>query len=179
MAETTPRKDGATGGKGPPAPTRAEGMTPEVARARDPFFPLRGRWNRMFDELMKDFPSFPSLASFPAFSEWGKGGFPSLDMREKDEEILVTAEVPGVAAEELDVRIEGKLLTIRGEKTQETEAKEGEPHRVERVYGSFERQVVLPSPIDAEKVTAVFKDGVLTLHLPKRPEAKARKIQIG
>ena len=175
MAQRTSTKD--NGGKAS-VPMRAEEGQATMPSAWDPFFPLRGRWNRMFDEFMREMPSFPALAEFPALADWSRGGFPSLDVREQEKVVVVRAEVPGVAAADLDVNLAGKMLTIQGEKKQEKQDGEGDAHRVERYFGSFRRQVMLPCEVDPETVKAEFEDGVLTLTLPKQPGSEAHKIPI-
>jgi HSP20 family protein len=104
---------------------------------------------------------------------------PPVDIFENDQhEIVLKAELPGISREDIDLRVENNLLTIRGERKREQETKQESYHRVERVYGSFSRSFSLPSTIDTEKVGAEFKDGVLTVVLPARDEAKPRQIQV-
>lgn len=107
--------------------------------------------------------------------EWA----PPVDIFENgDQEIVLRAELPGVAKDDIDVRVENNTLTLRGERKRETEVKQEQYHRVERVYGTFSRSFSLPSRIDSEKVRADFKDGVLTITLPVREEAKPRQISV-
>lgn len=107
--------------------------------------------------------------------EWA----PPVDIFENgDQEIVLRAELPGVAKEDIDVRVENNTLTLRGERKRETEVKQEQYHRVERVYGAFSRSFSLPSRIDSDKVRADFKDGVLTITLPVREEAKPRQISV-
>ena len=103
---------------------------------------------------------------------------PRVDVVESEDAVTVTAELPGVKPEEVELTVEGDMLTLRGEKREEKEQKEKNYHRVERRYGSFTRSIHLPSSVDAEKVSAHAKDGVLTIEIPKREDAKPRKIQI-
>jgi HSP20 family protein len=104
---------------------------------------------------------------------------PPVDIFENDQhEIVLKAELPGISREDIDIRVENNLLTIRGERKREQETKQESYHRVERVYGSFSRSFSLPSTINTEKVGAEFKDGVLTVVLPAREEAKPRQIQV-
>ena len=118
---------------------------------------------------------FWSSASEPfGLAEWA----PALDVSETDEAILVRAEIPGIDPKELDIAVVGDTLTIRGEKKDETREKGHNYHRVERRYGSFTRSLTLPAPVDAEKVTAKAHAGVLKIRLPKKEEAKARRIEI-
>ncbi len=104
---------------------------------------------------------------------------PPVDIFENDKhEIVLTAELPGMSREDLDIRVENNTLTIRGERKREQEAKQESYHRVERFYGAFSRSFSLPSTVNTEKVKADFKDGVLTVTLPTREEAKPRQIQV-
>jgi HSP20 family protein len=111
-----------------------------------------------------------------------KGGdwTPPVDIFEnKEHEIVLRAELPGLKREDIDIRVENNTLTLRGERKQET--KEGSTdnyHRVERSYGSFSRSFSLPTTVNTEKVSATFADGVLTITLPTREEAKPRQIQV-
>lgn len=103
---------------------------------------------------------------------------PVLDVTETDENVIVKAEVPGIDVKDLDISITGGVLTIKGEKHEEQEEKDKQFHRVERSYGAFTRAVDLPETVDPEKVKAECQDGVLTITLAKKPEAKARQVQI-
>lgn len=103
---------------------------------------------------------------------------PPLDISETKDAILVHLEVPGLEPSELEISIKEDTLAIRGEKKSEKEEKGKSFHRVERSYGSFYRTVHLPSDIDGEKVKATYKNGVVEIHLVKKPEAQKREIQI-
>jgi HSP20 family protein len=103
---------------------------------------------------------------------------PAVDIAEKEDEIEVHAELPGVKPEEVTVSADEDTLTIRGEKKLEREDKNTNWHMMERSYGSFTRVLSLPAPVDASSAKASYKDGVLTIILPKRPEAQARKVEI-
>jgi HSP20 family protein len=119
-------------------------------------------------------------------SDWptpaGSGSWmPAINVEESGDELVVTAEVPGMNPNEIDVEIENNILTIRGEKSEEH--REGDDkkryHVWERRYGSFERSFTLPRSVSTEAVEADYRDGVLRIRLPKAAEAKSRKIQIG
>jgi HSP20 family protein len=104
---------------------------------------------------------------------------PSVDIYETDNHTLVLkAELPDVAREDIDLRVENNTLTIQGSKKMDKEVKEQQYHRVERVYGNFTRTFTLPPAVDAGKIGAEFKNGVLTITLPLREEAKPRQIQV-
>jgi len=104
---------------------------------------------------------------------------PPVDIYENDQhEIVLRAELPGLKREDLDIRVENNTLTLRGDRKRDTEVKQESYHRVERVYGAFSRSFSLPSTVNAEQVSAEFRDGVLTVVLPPREEAKPRQIQV-
>jgi len=104
---------------------------------------------------------------------------PLVDIYENDRhELLIKAEMPGMKREDIDIKVENNTLTIRGERRRESEVREEQYHRVERSYGSFSRSFSLPSTVDSEKVSAEYKDGVLTILLPTREEAKPRQVAV-
>ena len=104
---------------------------------------------------------------------------PPVDIYENDQhEIVLRAELPGLKREDLDIRVENNTLTLRGERKHDAEVKQESYHRVERAYGAFSRSFSLPTTVNPEGVTATFADGVLTITLPMREEAKPRQIQV-
>ncbi len=103
---------------------------------------------------------------------------PPVDIFERNDQLVIRAEVPGVAMEDMDVRIENGVLTLHGERKQETEVKEENAHRMERVYGRFTRSFSLPTTVDAARVTATYKDGILEVSVPKVETAKPKQIEI-
>ncbi len=105
---------------------------------------------------------------------------PAVNVEESADELLLTAELPGMPEEDVNVNIENNILTIRGEKREaHDETDEGGRYHVsERRYGSFHRRFTLPWSVDAEAIRADFEDGLLTVRLPKAPEAKSRTIEI-
>lgn len=109
------------------------------------------------------------------FAEWS----PTVDIEENDDNYLIVADVPGVEKKDIDVRLENSVLSISGEKKVEKETGKGtKSHRSERFCGSFSRRFTLPTAIRADKVGASYKDGVLSLTIPKAEEAKAKAIDI-
>lgn len=104
---------------------------------------------------------------------------PAVEISETDTEILVTAELPGIRRENVDIEIENNVLSLSGEKQEEREEKKKETYVYERSYGSFRRSFTLPAPVDEENVKAEFSDGVLRIHLPKLHKSHGRKISIG
>jgi HSP20 family protein len=117
------------------------------------------------------------------FADNGEGWFagrpiPSLDLSETADSVQVRMDVPGVKAADLDIQINGSLLTISGKREEEKEEKDRMYHRIERTSGSFSRTVTLPCAVDEAKVDAQYRDGILTVAMPKTPEAKAHKIKV-
>jgi HSP20 family protein len=109
----------------------------------------------------------------------GRNAFsPAVDVVEDKEAMVVRAELPGLKREEVDVSIDGNVLTLRGERKFEREEEGKRYHHVERSYGSFVRCFQLPTTVDAEKIDAKLADGVLTLRIPKKDVVKARKISV-
>jgi HSP20 family protein len=104
---------------------------------------------------------------------------PPVDIYQNDrQEIVIKAEMPGLKREDIDLRVENNTLTLKGERKRETEVKDEQYHRVERVHGVFVRSFSLPATVDANNVSADYKDGILTVVLPMREEAKPRQIQV-
>lgn len=155
------------------------------------FHPLRDLQSRI-ESLFDDFYRGGSRAPFARLG-WGDLGLtasdlaltaalPSLDVIDKEDELKVVAELPGMAEGDIDIQVNESTLTLSGEKKEEVEEgdKEGEYYTCERRFGSFRRTIRLPKGIDQEKVEATFKNGVLTVHLPKKPEAQhpSRKVEV-
>lgn len=103
---------------------------------------------------------------------------PAVDVFEETDNIRITAEIPGVQAEDIDISLEGNLLTIRGTKQQEAEEKTERVHRYERIYGAFERSFTLPASVEPKDIKAGYDNGVLTVTLPKSERAKPRQIEV-
>jgi HSP20 family protein len=137
--------------------------------ATDPFFLLQNRLNRL-----ADFPLAPFIEETLPLTNW----VPACDIYETEKEIVLKAELPGLKKEDVFVSIENSVLTIRGERKFEEEVKKENFHRVERSYGEFLRSFTLPAFIDATKILAEFKDGLLMVTLPKREEAKPKQIEV-
>jgi HSP20 family protein len=130
---------------------------------------LRKEMERLFDRFFER--GWPKLAEL---GEWE----PTLDLSETKDAVIVKAELPGVEQKDIAVSLQEGMLTIKGEKEAEKEEKDKRHHRVERSYGAFFRSIRLPAAVDASKVTAAFKDGVLTVTLLKLPEAKGTTIPV-
>jgi HSP20 family protein len=104
--------------------------------------------------------------------------WPAIDISENENTITVKAEVPGCRAEDVDISVQGNNLSISGEKKREEEKKEKGYYYAERSYGSFRRDITLPTDVDSTKIDASCKDGVLTISLPKTERAKAVKVKV-
>lgn len=139
---------------------------------RDDWSPIssfRREFDRLFDDMFRT----------PAFSRFGEFGnmtasWPRLDVSDEDNEVVVTAEVPGMTDKDVELFVDNGMLTIRGEK----KAEKAERGYSERFYGRFERQIPLPSSVDEEHCKADFHDGLLTIHLPKTREAEESRKKI-
>jgi HSP20 family protein len=103
---------------------------------------------------------------------------PAMDVYETDDELVVTVELPGMSADDVDVSVEDATLTVSGTRAFSSEVKEESYHRIERRYGTFSRAVTLPPQVDTTRVDARFADGVLTVEVPKVEKAKPKKIQV-
>lgn len=130
---------------------------------------LRKEMDRLFDRFLE-----PSWSEMPTLGEWQ----PTLDVTEDKDAVIVKAELPGVEQKDITVSLQEGMLTIKGEKRAEKEEKDKQYHRVERSYGAFYRSFRLPAAVEAGKVAATFKDGVVTITLPKAPEAKGTTIPV-
>ena len=134
-----------------------------------PFFSSEGS---DFDQLMAGF--FRPVGTSNELHDWR----PAADVRETEEAFIVEAELPGMKKEDVSVTFEDGTLTLSGERKFEEETAGSNLRRVERSYGSFSRTFRLPREIDAEGVTANFRDGILTVNIPKTETAKPRSIEI-
>ena len=132
---------------------------------------LQDRMNRMFND------SFVNRGGDEALLNRGTWT-PAVDIYEVDGALVLKAELPEMRREDIEVTVENNTLTIRGERKLDNEIKQENFHRVERAYGSFVRQFSLPSTVDSAKIAAEYKDGVLTVKLPLREEAKPRTVKV-
>jgi HSP20 family protein len=142
----------------------------------DPFLSLHREMNRLFDDVFRG-------AGLPAAETQGQGGGTfvnaSMNVSETDKEIRITAELPGVTEQDIDVSLDDDVLTIRGEKKFERTDDKENFHFVERSYGTFQRSLRLPFPIDPDQVQANFENGVLTVTVPKiGRQERTRRIQV-
>ena len=127
---------------------------------------------RLFEDFFKDF-SFGD-----SWLDTGESWMPSVDILEKDGNLILRAELPGMTEKEIDLKLEGNILTLKGERKIENDDNKGTWHRIESYHGSFTRSFRLPETIDMEKIGADYKNGVLTITLPQKPEVKPREIPV-
>ncbi|MEA1947284.1 MAG: Hsp20/alpha crystallin family protein [Thermodesulfobacteriota bacterium] len=138
---------------------------------RRELFGLHNSINRMFDNFIS-----PTVRSDEALSV--RGWNPVVDIYENEENIVITAELPGVDKKDMTVDVKGRVLTLKGERSTDNEVKEDKYYRQERCYGKFERCFTLPVEIDPEKIKADYKDGVLKIDIPKAEESKPKQVTI-
>ena len=131
---------------------------------------LRSEMDRLWDEYFG--------AGRRAFRPMEEAWLPAVDVSETGDKITVKAEIPGMEAKDIDISMVGDTLVIKGEKKAEKEGKDENYHMVERSYGSFSRSMKLPATVDPDKVDASYKNGVLTIVLPKKEEVKPKPIEI-
>ena len=168
--------------------TKAAGKVPEPTSALQewrPFESLRKEVDRLFDDFGHGFLRAPFRRSmFDIEPFWRReiswAGVPAVDIAEKDDGYEITAELPGMDEKNIEVRVSNGTLVVKGEKKEEKEEKKKDYYLSERHYGSFERRFPVPDAVDAEKIAASFKKGVLTVTLPKKAEAKkpAKTIEV-
>jgi HSP20 family protein len=128
--------------------------------------------SRLFEDFFNEFPFSSS------FSEGRENWTPSVDILEKDGNLILRAELPGVSEKQIELKLEGNTLTLKGERKMEMEDDKTNYHRVESFYGSFARSFRLPDTVDSEKISADYKNGVLTITIPQRPEVRPREIPV-
>jgi HSP20 family protein len=138
-------------------------------KTETPAWPAFGRLSDLSAELEQLFGSSARLLN---------GWAPAVDLYEDKDNFTVKAELPGLKREDIGVSLEDDTLVISGERKAEQKSDEAETHRVERFFGRFQRTIVLPASVQADKIAAQYKDGVLTVTLPKSEEAKPKQIEI-
>ena len=138
---------------------------------RDPFAREMEAWrNAVLNEMLNEVPASTYREDRP----WAL----ALDVAETEDKFIVKASLPGINPDELDITFTDNVLTIKGEIKEEQDIEEGKYHLRERRYGMFQRSIALPVPVDADKIEATYKDGVLTLSIPKVEEIKPKKISV-
>ena len=137
----------------------------------NPFSLLKREMDSLFDNFYRGFDIEPFESRLGAFS-------PKVDVTESDKEIKISAELPGMEEKDIDVSLQNDMLTIKGEKKEEKEDKGKDYYRMERSYGSFSRTIPLPVEVETDKVDARFKNGLLSITLPKTAKAVAETKKI-
>ena len=122
-------------------------------------------------DFMRDFQDGGNLS-------WPRGFEPDIEVKEEPNHYLVKADLPGIKKDEIDISVTGNLLTLKGQRREESENKAKDYLYSERIYGSFTRTLSLPTEVDADKIKAEYKDGVLQLTIPKAENAKPKPIKV-
>lgn len=143
----------------------------------DPFSEMRTLTRRL-ERMMEPLTSSVPTSYREALGYFGEGFMPNVDIYEDKEEIICWAELPGMDIKDVEIRLEDSTLTIQGERKLHREEKKENYRRVESNYGSFTRSFTMPPTIDRDRIRADFKNGLLEIHIPKRPEAKGKTIPI-
>jgi HSP20 family protein len=139
---------------------------------RDPlrtFNSLQEQFSRLFDD-----PSFRVTGNDSALTAWS----PAVDIYETEQELVMRADLPDLSEKDIDVRVENNMLTIRGERKIEKNLSEDNYLRMERAYGSFSRSFSLPNTVNTEQIKADYRNGVLTVTLPKREDSKPKQVKV-
>mgnify|MGYP003574679417 FL=1 len=141
--------------------------------ARRPAF--RSPWQELEDASLRLNRLFSQSGSEKGLSRWN----PATNVEETEDELLLSAELPGMTIEDIEIEVKNNVLTVQGEKKDEKEEREDRRYHLwERSFGSFKRTFTLPRTVVTDEISAEFKDGILSVRLPKAPEAKSRKISI-
>lgn len=144
--------------------------TPEMAwPSFDQLSNLRTEIDRLFESPLSELARASQLLS---------GWSPSIDLHEDKDNVYIRAELPGMKKEDIDLTLHDGALSISGERRSESTKEARQAHRTERFFGRFQRTVTLPSPVASDRVSAQYKDGVLTVTLPKTEEAKPKQIDV-
>lgn len=148
----------------------------EPTHALSPFEQMEKMFERSFPNgwlhpFQFDWPSFSKMKAF-------EGKTPSVDVIEKDDEIIVKAELPGVDKKDLDISVTNNTVTIKGSTSQEEKEEKGDYYRCEITEGSYSRTLSLPAEVDEEKTKAKFKNGILKLTLPKLKKSKRHSVKV-
>ncbi|MGQ9858503.1 MAG: Hsp20/alpha crystallin family protein [Thermodesulfobacteriota bacterium] len=138
-------------------------------RDRSELSSLRREIDSLFDRFFEGWP-FRTTAT----RQW----IPSVDVSETAKEVIVQAELPGMDPKDIDISIQGNVLTLKGERKQEKEEEGANYHRIERSFGSFSRTLQLPAEVDMDKVSAVYRNGILKITMPKTEAASVRRIEV-
>jgi len=157
-------------------PVPMKSSAPSPTTTPDLWQSLRSEMDRLFDNFTGRFGTLPFMP--PRLGTPFSIPSPAVDIKEKEDAFVVTAEIPGMAEKDIEVLLSGDTLTIKGEKKQEREEKGDNLYLSERSYGAFQRAFTLPENIQSEKIVASFSNGVLSVTLPKTVTAPPKKIEV-
>jgi HSP20 family protein len=135
------------------------------------------RWSNLRDEL-NSFFELPVWSSFARTGQLFTGWSPALDLYQSNDNVIAVVELPGMRKEDIEISLHDGTLTISGERKRENSSNGDKAERTERYVGTFRRSIALPTRVDAGKVSATYRDGILTVTLPKAEEAKPKQIQV-
>lgn len=153
-------------------------LLPQRRGEENPFMALHREMNELFEDFFGDFETGLAWPRSSGLRSRDDAGTIRIDVAENEKEFRVMADVPGLEEQDIDVELSDNLLTIRAEKTEERDEQEADFHIVERSYGSFQRTVPLPGGLEQDQAQANFKNGVLTIIVPKSAEARQSRRQI-
>jgi HSP20 family protein len=126
----------------------------------------------VFEDFIEDF--LAPVSTPPSARRW----MPAVDVLEKDGDLILRAELPGLEEKDIDLKLEGNVLTLKGERKLENRENRDNYQRIESFYGTFSRSFTLPESADRDKISADYKNGILTVKVPQRPEVRPREIQV-
>ena len=135
------------------------------------------RWSNLRDEL-NSFFELPVWSSFARTGQLFTGWSPALDLYQSNDNVIAVVELPGMRKEDIEISLHDGTLTISGERKRENSSNGDKAERTERYVGTFRRSIALPTRVDAGKVSATYRDGILTVTLPKAEEVKPKQIQV-
>ncbi|MBO0695187.1 MAG: Hsp20/alpha crystallin family protein [Verrucomicrobia bacterium] len=147
-------------------------QTPELAR-----WSAADRWSNLRDEF-NSFLELPSWSNFARAGQLFTGWSPALDLYQSNDNVIAVVELPGMRKDDIEISLHDGILTISGERKRESGRDSNNSERTERYVGTFRRSITLPTRVDANKVSATYQDGILTVKLPKADEAKPKQIQV-
>jgi len=135
------------------------------------------RWSNLRDEL-NSFFELPVWSSFARAGQLFTGWSPALDLYQSNDNVIAVVELPGMRKEDIEISLHDGTVTISGERKRENSSNDDKAERTERYVGTFRRSIALPTRVDAGKVSATYRDGILTVTLPKAEEVKPKQIQV-
>jgi HSP20 family protein len=147
-------------------------QTPELAP-----WSAADRWSNLRDDL-NSFFELPVWSGFARSGQLFSGWSPALDLYQSNDNVIAVVELPGMRKEDIEISLHDGTLTISGERRRENSSNDEKAERTERYIGTFRRSIALPTRVDANQVSATYRDGILTVTLPKAEEVKPKQIQV-